>query len=302
MSINNAGGTETVDSIVDYTKFVRKLEVLDYFFLGTQLFLYGLIVGVFVNLIIASFGMPYLQVPSNPLAFWAICAVFPAILLGLLFYRNRFFVKRINQQRAGNFIYFTHWWHRAIPILTAFLVGYFVFVALSQDIKYVTISVVTFFILFGVYQIFDNPLTNDGEIYVLVDSMISNGNNFKKVQFFWKKLTPKIENQLNEGAFQVSNEDLNLHFSEKFFKTKYDFTADLVCIRDWLLGKQRSCYDSLAHIVPKSKIRQISPNKRVRKSNNDLANKFRDNWKLAFEIAGFIASIATIISVIIIFF
>ncbi len=101
---------------------------------------------------------------------------------------------------------------------------------------------------------------------------------------------------------QVSNEDLNLHFSEKFFKTKYDFTADLVCIRDWLLGKQRSCYDSLAHIVPKSKIRQISPNKRVRKSNNDLANKFRDNWKLAFEIAGFIASIATIISVIIIFF
>jgi hypothetical protein len=297
--------SQPINSPVDYTLFVRKLVIIDYVLLGLQLGAYGFFAGVFVNIFIAASGLPYSLISANPIAFWSICLIFPALLLSVLLYRNRFFLKKINEKTAGNFIYFAHWWRRAIPLFTAFLMCYYTFVALTQDFRFIAIPFACLFFMISLFEVLDKPLTDDGETYVLIESIIRNGNNFKKVQFFWKKLTFRIEDLLKNGQYDVSHNDLLVYFNEKFFETSYDFSADLISIREWLMGNQRSCYEALTHIVPKNKIRQIHKTQtifgRERAERKLLNKKTAKNWKIAFEITGFIASIATIITLFLMF-
>ena len=283
--------------------------MIEYFLLGFQLSVYGFISGIFVNLFIGSSGLPYSLVSANPYGFYAICLAFPIILLFLLFYRNRFFIGHINQKSSSGFIYFSHWWRRAIPVSTVFLMCYYFFYAFTQDYRFFTIPFVVLFFMLAIFEIFDNPLTEEGEIYILVQSMISNSNNFEKVEFFWKKIAKRIEKKLRIGEIRVSRSDLVYYFSKRLLQTNDDLTNDLISIRNWLLGNQRSCYEALTHIIPKNKMKRfeevqqpkaLEEQKGLEREQqiefNKLSNKLRRNWKVAVELVGFVASIATIIT------
>jgi hypothetical protein len=286
---------QTDNQPVDYTKFIRKLKAIEYFLLGFQLSIYGFISGIFVNIFIGLSGSPYSEVSANPYAFYAICLAIPALLLFLLFYRNRFFITRINKKSSSGFIYFSHWWRRGIPVATAFLMLYYFFYAYTRDFKFYIIPFVVFFIMLAIFDIFDKPLTEDGETYILIDSAIQNLSNFKKIYFFWKKVAKKIEQELMVGEVKVSRSDLIYYFSKKLLETNYDLSRDLIAIRDWLLGDQRSCYEALIHIVPKNKMRRLEEVKQPRTLEeqieyNKISNKLRRDWKMVVEIVGFAAS------------
>lgn len=294
---------KTNNQPVDHAKFIRKLKTIEYFLLGFQLSAYGFISGIFVNLFIGLSGPPYSEVSANPYAFYAICFAIPALLLFLLFYRNRFFVTRINKKSSSGFIYFSHWWRIGIPVMTTFLMLYYFFYAYTRDFKFYLIPFVVFFIMLAIFDIFDKPLTEDGETYILIDSTIQNLSNFKKVQFFWKKIAKKIEQELRIGEVKVNRSDLVYYFSKKLLETNYDLSSDLISIRNWLLGDQRSCYEALTHIVPKNKIRRfegVKQPKALEEQNEykKISNRLRRNWKMAVEIVGFAASIATIITLV----
>ena len=294
---------KTDNQTVDYTKFIRKLKTIEYFFLGFQLSVYGFISGIFVNLFIGLSGLPYSEVSANPYAFYAICLAIPAMLLFLLFYRNRFFINHINKKSSSGFIYFSHWWRIGIPIMTAFLMFYYFFYAYTRDFRFYLIPFVVFFIMLAIFDIFDKPLTEEGETYILIDSVIQNLSNFEKVQFFWKKVAKRIEQKLRIGEMRVYRRDLVYYFSKKLLETNYDLSNDLFSIRNWLLGYQRSCYEALTHIIPKNKIRRLEEAKQPMAVEeqiefNQISNRLRRNWKIVVEIVGFAASIATIITLV----
>lgn len=278
---------------VDYTKFIRKLKTIEYFLIGFQLFAYGFIAGIFINLFVGLSGLPYSEVSANPYAFYAICLIIPAILLFLMFYRNRFFEGHINQKSASGFIYFSLSWRIAIPASTTVLMFYY-FVTALRDFRFFVMPFAILFIMMSIFVVFDSPLTEEGEIYILVDSAIKNLRNFKKVLFFWKRIAGKIEKELKLGDYRVSRNDLVFYFTQKVLETNENLDGDLISFRNFLLGEQRSCYEALTHIIPKNKIKRQS---RVSQSNK-LSHNLRRNWKIVVEITGFAASIATIIGLV----
>ena len=237
MTIENKTDSQTASSQVDpvdYKQFIRKLKTIEYFLLGFQLSAYGFISGIFINLFIGLSYIPYSEVSANLYAFYSICFAVPAILLFLLFYRNRFFVNLMNKKSSSGFIYFSHWWRVAIPLMTTFLMGYYSFYAITGDFRFSVIPFVVFFIMLAIFDIFDKPLTDDGEIYILADSAIENLGNFKKVLFFWKKIAGKIEKELKLGDYRVSQNDLVFYFTQKVLETNQDLANDLVSFRDFL--------------------------------------------------------------------
>jgi hypothetical protein len=107
------------------------------------------------------------------------------------------------------------------------------------------------------------------------------------------------------GEVRVYRSDLVYYFSKKLLETNYDPSNDLIRIRDWLLGDQRSCYEALTHIIPKNKIKRLegaTPPKTVEAQveYNKMSNRLRRDWKIVVEIVGFAASIATIITLVLI--
>jgi hypothetical protein len=296
---------KTDNQTVDNTRFIRKLKPIEYYFLGLQLSVYGYLSGMFVNLFIGLSGPPYSKVSANPYAFYAICFAIPALLLFLLFYRNRFFINRINRKSLSGFIYFSDGWRIAIPVMTGVLMFYYFFYAYTRDFRFYVVPFVVFFIMVSIFSIFDKPLTEEGETHILVDSVIQNLGNFEKTQFFWKKVAKRTEQKMRIGEVKVYRSDLVYYFSKKLLETNYDPSNDLICIRDWLLGDQRSCYEALTHIIPKNKIKRLegaTPPKTVKAQieYNKMSNRLRRDWKVVVEIVGFAASIATIIALVLI--
>lgn len=292
MTTESKTDSQLSDSLDDYTKFIRRLTKTEYFLLGFQLFAYGFIAGIFVNLFIGLSGLPYAEFSANLLGFYAICFGIPAILLWLMFHRNRFFTNRINKKTSSGFIYFKRYWRVAIPSFTATLMGYYFFYAFTRDYRFVVLPFAILFIMISIFQVFDSPLTEEGEIYILAESAIDNFTCFRKVQFFWKYMAGKIVRELKIGEFCVSKSDLVYYFSEKLLKTNKDLSKDLIDFRNFLLGKQRSCYEALIDIVPEDKVKR-------QKRALELSGDSPASIKLIVAVVSFVASLATIISLII---
>jgi hypothetical protein len=294
---DNRINNQIIDNVVDYTQFIRKLGKIDYFFLGFQLLFYGFIAGVFVNLFIGLSGLPYSEFSANIYGFYTICLAIPVLLLFLMFNRNRFFISHINRRTSSGFIYFSYWWRIAIPIFTALLMGYYFVIAL-RNFRFFVMPFAILFIMISIFLVFDNPLTENGQIYILVDSVIDNIGNFEKVLFFWKRIAKKIKRKLKIGGYKVSQNDLVVYFSRKLLETNYDLTNDLICFRNWLLGNQRSCYEALTHILPKNKIKRQTG---VSKSNK-LSNRLERNWKITVEVTSFVGGVIAILTFVHVFF
>lgn len=297
MATDNKTNSQTIDYPVDYTQFIRKLKTIEYFLVGFQLFAYGFIAGIFVNLFIGLSGLPYSEFSANLFGFYAICFAIPIVLLSLLFNRNRFFISHINRRTSSGYVYFSYYWRIAIPSFTAVLMLYYFFYAFTRDIRFFTMPFAILYIMLSIFLVFDNPLTEDGQTYILVDSAIDNIGNFRKVMFFWKGIAKKIEQELRIGEYNVSRYDLIFYFTQKLLETDNDLTNDLISFRNWLLGNQRSCYEALTHILPKNKIKRQTGFL----ESNKLSNRLKRNWKIALEVSSFAASIATIITLVRVF-
>jgi hypothetical protein len=252
----------TENEPVDYKKFIRKFGLAEYFFVGSQVLLYGWVAGIFFDLFLGLSGPPFESVAANPDTFYAISFIFPIILFLVLLRRNSF-LTHINKKNAGGYLEFGRIWRILIPVSAGFTILFYVTYAVQfHAIKFYVLPFVLFFIFAVIFQIFDKPLTNEGEIYISFDMVMKNiqNGNFNKLQANWKGLANKIEHQLKNGEIYLSRKEIVYFFSVKILQTNDDLTNDLECIRNWLLGNQRSCYEALTHIIPKEKFGKNSPN------------------------------------------
>jgi len=243
--------------LVNYQTFIRKYSKSDYIFIGIQLFIIGWLAGICFNIFLGLSGSPFFELPANPIAFYPIALAFPVSLLLIMSRRNAFLTGRINEQSSDRILDFYYGWRYLIAALIVMLAVYYSIYGF-HEFRFFVVPLVISFYLFGIFTIFDKPLTQEGEIYILFNTLIKNSSNYGKLQSYWKKASKKIERQLRRGEIAVSRNDLNYYFSKRLMETKEDITNDLICFREWLLGNQRSCYDALVRFVPKEKIHQCS--------------------------------------------
>jgi hypothetical protein len=116
------------------------------------------------------------------------------------------------------------------------------------DRRYFMLPFFTFFSFTAIYMIFDGPLTQEGEIAILFEMLSSPLNNFHEAQQYWKRIAKKIESMLRAGNIELSSKDLVYSFSKKLLETSDDISNDLLSIRDWMLGRRRSCFEAIKHI------------------------------------------------------
>jgi hypothetical protein len=123
-----------------------------------------------------------------------------------------------------------------------------------HDPRYFMLPLVVFFFFTAIYMIFDSPLTQEGEIVILFEMLSSHLSNFHEATQYWKKIAKKIENMLRAGSIQPSSKDLAYYFSKKLLETNDDISNDLLSIREWMLGRQRSFLEAIEHINPEIKL------------------------------------------------
>ena len=91
---------------------------------------------------------------------------------------------------------------------------------------------------------------------MLFEGLFASLNNVLKRQYYLKRISKIIENLLKIGNIQVSSDDLIYHVNKKLMETNEDISNDLRNIQAWMLGRQRTCLDSLKRIIPNIKIQQ----------------------------------------------
>jgi len=101
-------------------------------------------------------------------------------------------------------------------------------------------------------MIFSGPLTEEGEIVILFELLEKPITDFHEAVKYWKKFAEKIDKMLKVGNIQVTdkegNKDLVYYFSKKLLVTTDDISKDLLSIKEWMLGKKRSCWEAIRNI------------------------------------------------------
>lgn len=232
-------------------KFVKEMTKIELGFLGFKVFLYTWVGGAYLLLFLATFGFSQLQ---EPIILYGLWFSIPILFTILAFRRNHILrngFKKPDSHRK--YLDFAYGWRILVPVLT-FLVMFYYFVYGFYDPRFFMLSFVTFFFFIALYMIFDGPLTQEGEIVILFELLSFSLNNFHEAQQYWKRIARKIERMLRAGNIQLSNKDLVYRFSEKLLTTDDDVSNDLTCIRDWMLGRRRSCFEALSHISSEIKL------------------------------------------------
>ncbi|HML02654.1 MAG TPA: hypothetical protein VK487_04690 [Candidatus Bathyarchaeia archaeon] len=112
-------------------------------------------------------------------------------------------------------------------------------------------SIAVFLFMVPLFLIFDRPLTEEGEITILFEMLSSSINNFHEAQRYWRRLAKRIEELFEFGNIRLSRKDLIYNFSWTFLEGNRDLSNDLISIREWMLGRTRTCLEALRNIYPK---------------------------------------------------
>jgi hypothetical protein len=240
---------------------IRVLTKSELFFLGFKVFFYTWIGSTFLLLALASYGIALpLNTALDQIIFYAVWFLIPILSLIPVARRNHFFKKAIEKPNSHRKILKFHYsWKILVPILTGLLMFYY-FVYGFHDVRYFMVTIPVFFFFSALYMIFENPLTQEGEIYILFELLSSPITNFHEAVKNWERLAGKIEKMLRFGEIQVSSKDFVHNFSKSLLENTGDFSNDLISIRDWMLGRTRSCFEGLKHIYPEIKLTPCKKN------------------------------------------
>lgn len=244
MTSNRRTNVETTESELEI-RYVRELTITELVGLGLRVFLYTWIGMTFLLLFVTMFGFPLLQ---NTLFFYGFWFLVPILFVILVSQRNRLFrngFKKPDSHRR--YLRFTYVWRVFVPVST-FAVMFYYIVYGFHDPRYFVLPLVVFFFFMAVYMIFDEPLTQEGEIAILFEMLSSTIDNFHEAIQYWKKIARRLESMLREGNIQLSSKDLVYSFSKKLLETNDNLSNDLLSIRDWMLGRRRSCFEGIKHI------------------------------------------------------
>jgi hypothetical protein len=219
--------------------------------LEIKVFLYTWIGVTFLLLFMSMFGF---SLPQNTLFIYGFMFLIPILFMILALFRNRIFRRGFKRPESHRkYLQFTYGWRILVPFSTFTLMFYYSIYGF-HDPRYFMIPFVVFFFFTAVYMIFDGPLTKQGEIVILFEMLSPLLNNFHEAQRYWERIAKKLEQMLNAGNIGLTSKDLVYYFSKKLLETTDDISTDLVSIRDWMLGRRRSCFEALQHINPEIKL------------------------------------------------
>jgi len=242
--MTSEGKTE-VQYVRKFTKFdilISTLMVLSFAFVGGSLF---------VLLVLTIFPT---SVSGNVLIFFTLWFFFP-LLLGLMALFRNHIVAWIFGKLSGDGIFqFAVFWNRFPLLLGGLFVISFLYGAFREPKPFLVWF--TFFPLFmSLYFIFERSLSDEGVIQILFEGLFSSLNNFRKRQYYWKKISRIIENSFRMANIQISSDVLVYHLNKKLLETNEDVSDDLRSIEAWLLGRQNSCFESIKKILPEVEIK-----------------------------------------------
>lgn len=238
--------------------FVRQLTKPELISLGTQVFFYGLTCGIFLSLFVV-ITAPWVLIA--PFVLYFIWFALPVLLIVALLSRNHFLTSHFNEKRHGSYLEFGYRWRILVPVLTFLLVFYYsVFGFAFHDPKYFALSITVLLFMIPLFLIYDKPLTEEGEITILFEMLSSSISNFHEAQQYWKRLAKKIEKLFKAGNVQVLRKDLIYNFSMTLLEGNEDISDDLTGIREWMLGRARTCLKELSYVCPKTNLRPCEEN------------------------------------------
>lgn len=229
-------------------KFVQEKTTLGRVVLGLTVSLYTWFGGAFLLLFLI---LVYPPISENPAVFYGIWYSLPIVFFLVALGRNRILLRRLKKKGHRDYLDFAYIWGKLVLILTFILVVFY-FILGFNDPKFYMLSGFSFFFFIALYMIFNDPLTKEGEIVILFELLSHPITNFHEALKYWKKLAEKIESMLRVGNIQLSNresnKDLVYYFSKKLLETTDDISNDLLSVREWMLGRQRSCLEAIRHI------------------------------------------------------
>lgn len=203
--------------------------------------IYGLFAGIFLLSYLISLYQP---ISEQAIAVYVIMFSVPIALIIVAFCRNKLLRRTLKKTGHENYLRLAYNWRKMMFILTAVLVIFYYIMGL-RDSKLTMLSFFSFFFFMSLYMIFENPLTEEGEVSILFELLEQPITNFHIAREYWERIARKVQRKLGDANIHLSSKDLVYHFSKKLLVTDDDITDDLISIRDWLLGRQRSCFDGL---------------------------------------------------------
>lgn len=234
--------------IRDEVQFVRKSTKLDIITLELIVLPSALLGGAFFALLVLlNFRT------MNLFSLLLLWLFFPILLAIMALCRNYILEWVFRKISHESYLQFAIFWQIMFPILVIAISFLLWFIA-PRDPIYL-LSLLTFlFVSMALYFIFERPLSHDGMVQVLFEGLFSSLDNFPRRQYYLKKISKIIENLLKMGNIQVSSGDLIYHINKKLLETDEDVSNDLENVRAWMLGRQRTCLDSLKKIIPDIRI------------------------------------------------
>jgi len=281
---NKRTNAQTTESEPEIT-YVRELTITELVGLGLRVFLYTWFGMAFLLLFMAMFGFPLLQ---NTLVLYVFWFSVPILFMIPVSQRNRLFrngFKKPDSHRR--YLRFTYVWRIFVPVST-FAVMFYYIVYGFHDSRYFVLPLVVFFFFTAVYMIFDDPLTQEGEIAILFEMLSSTLDNFHEAIQYWKRIAKRIESMLRAGNIQLSSKDLVYSFSKKLLETNDDISNDLLSIRDWMLGRRRSYFEAIRHINREIKL--------VPRQRNILLDWILKNPDTTIKYAGLLIAVFAALS------
>jgi hypothetical protein len=225
--------------------FVNEKSRFERFILVSLAFIFGWACGVFLVLFMI---LQYPPIANYPILINVVWYLIPILLAVTAWRRNKILSNMLKNRGHRYFLNFAYVWGKLVLVMTPVLMGFY-FIAGISDIKFVNLALLSFFLLSTLYMIFNDPLTERGEIILLFEMLKQPTENFQDAARYWKKLAHKIENMLREGNVAIKGRgagmDLVHYFSKKILETDEDISDDLQCIKEWMLGTRKSCFEGL---------------------------------------------------------
>lgn len=245
---SNSENTAQTDKSESEVKFVKEKTTLGRIVLGLTVSLYTWFGGAFLLLFLILWYPP---ISENPIIFNGIWYSFPIAFFIVALGRNRILLRRLKKKGHRDYLDFAYIWDKLVYILTFIVVVSYIVLGFN-DPKYFMLSGFSLLFFIALHMIFSDPLTEEGEISILFELLSHPIEDFHEALKYWKKLAEKIEKMLKVGNIQIankeSNKDLVYYFSKKLLETTDDISNDLLSIKEWMLGKQRSCWEAIRNI------------------------------------------------------
>jgi hypothetical protein len=224
-------------------KLVKEKNLFELSGIAIMSGLYGFFAGAFLMLFLIAM---YPTIFGNQLLNYVIWASVPITIVIFAFLRNILLRRLLRLSGHRHYLDFSYNFRKLVYACVFTIVIVYTILGYS-DSRYYLLATTVFFGLMPFHTIFQDSLTEKGEIVLLFEMLSPPIKDFSETRKYWSKIAIKVEDKLSDSHITVSRKQLVYQFSKKLLICEDDkeITDNIGCIKEWLLGNQKSCYNGL---------------------------------------------------------